>query len=110
MVEWRSARDQTGRIEVLLTHMKNLGAAHCATTLDERLAGMRTKWHLSGTSAIQEVEQRLKGKNFREVCWRDIYDVKQANVASIKNLTKGLMLARQNVVKYREKAFAGLSP
>ena len=97
VADWRAARDRTGWIEILLTHLRNLGAEHSATTLDERMAGMRTKRHFSGTSAVQEVENRMKGRDYREVCWRNIQDVRQANAASIKSLKKGLLMSRQAV-------------
>ena len=59
VAEWRTARDLTGRIEILLTHLKNLGAENSASSLDERLASMRTKRHLSGPSAKDEVAMKL---------------------------------------------------
>ena len=48
---WREAREQAGRLEVLLNHTKNLGREGCGTALDERLGSLRTKRHLSGRSA-----------------------------------------------------------
>ena len=43
---WRATREQAGRLEILLTHIKNLGKENCATRLDERLAASRTQRHL----------------------------------------------------------------
>ena len=60
VVEWRTVREQCGRIEVLLTHHKNLGSKKLATALDKRIAGSRTRRHLSGPSAKYDVELKMK--------------------------------------------------
>ena len=87
-----------------------MGSQDSATALDERLASNRTKWHLSGTSRSNEIARKLEEEQCLEnVCWRDVKDVRVANNTSISNLRKGLALARQKVVKVRERALAGLS-
>ena len=69
VAEWRTARDLTGRIEILLTHLKNLGAENSASSLDERLASLRTKRHLPGPSAKDEVAMKLEnGVESEKVC------------------------------------------
>ena len=109
VAEWRTARDLTGRIEILLTHLKNLGAARCASSLDERLASLRTKRHLSGPSAKNEVTMKLEsGLDIEGMCWRNASDVRDANNASMRNLRKGLSVARTKVMQKREKVLAGL--
>ena len=60
VAEWRAARERTGRLEVLLDHLKKLGIKNSATALDERLASLRTKRHLAGASAQSEVSQIVK--------------------------------------------------
>ena len=110
VAEWRTARDLTGRIEILLTHLKNLGAENSASSLDERLASMRTKRHLSGPSAKDEVAMKLDiGVRSDKVCWRNVSDVKDANTASMRNLRKGLSVARKKLMQKREQALASLS-
>ena len=39
VAEWRAAWKQTGKLEVLLDHLKKLGMENSATAPDERLAG-----------------------------------------------------------------------
>ena len=81
---WKAAREQAGKLEILLTHIKNLGRERCATPLDERLAALRTKRHLSGTSAQIEVSQRLNNSEEpSEIYWRSDGDIRQANRAQI---------------------------
>ena len=60
VADWTTARDQAGKLEVLLTHLKNLGKERCATALIERLAGQNTKRHLAGRSVKQEVAQIIE--------------------------------------------------
>ena len=104
---WREARDQAGRLEVLLNHTMNLGKLGCGTALDERLGSLRTKRHLSGTSSKLEVSEKLSNSSEpNRICWRKISDVRQATNASVRSLKKGLLLAREKVVKLREKALA----
>ena len=109
VAEWRSAREQTGRLEVLLAHLKNLGSVNSASALDEKLASQRTKRHLSGPSSKYEILQKLKSEEGDDVCWRNICDVKLANNASIRNIRKGLAMTRKKVVEVREKVLYGLS-
>ena len=104
---WREAREQAGRLEVLLNHTENLGRLGCGTALDERLGALRTKRHLSGRSARIEVSEKLSNSSEpNKICWRKVSDVRQATNASIRNLRKGLLLTRKKVVKLREEALA----
>ena len=104
---WRKAREESGRLEVLLKHTRNLGELGCGTALDERLGALRTKRHLAGKSARIEVSEKLQqSKVTSEICWRNVQDVRQATNASIKHIRKGLLLARKKVVTLREEALA----
>ena len=80
--EWITAREQAACIEVLLNHHISLGLRKCATNLDERIGSQRTKRHLTGTSAKIEVSRRLEEQNSKEICWRDVKDIEQANAAT----------------------------
>ena len=86
VAEWRAAREWTGRLEVLLDHLKKLGIKNSATALDERLASLRTKRHLAGASAQCEVPQIVnQGCDISEKCWRNVEDVRRVNSGSISN-------------------------
>ena len=80
----------------------------CATNLDERIGSQRTKRHLTGTSARIELSRRLEEKSVKEICWRDVKDIEQANAATVRCLRKGLTLAREEVVRKRVKALGEL--
>ena len=106
--EWITAREQAARIEVLLNHHVTLRSRKCATNLDERIGSQRTKRHLTGTSARIEVSRRLEERSVKEICWRDVKDMEQANAATVRSLRKGLAQAREEVVRKRVKALGEL--
>ena len=105
MAGWRAARDRAGKLEFLLLHLKNLGLNHSTTALDERIASMRTKRHLSGTSVKNEVSRIVKTEEgISEKCWRDTRILKTVNAVSIRNVRKDLRLLRKDLVMKRERA------
>ena len=106
--EWVTAREQAARIEVLLNHHVALGLRKCATNLDEPIGSQRTKKHRTGTSGKIEVSRRLEEQNVKEIFWRDVKDIEQANAATVRSLRKGLTLAREEVVKKSVRALGEL--
>ena len=77
LAELRATREQVGKLEVLLSHLKRLRGSGSATAIDEKIASIKTKRYLASTSAKIEISRIMTmEKEPSERCWRDIRNVK----------------------------------
>ena len=59
LAELRAAKEQIGKLEVLLSHLKSLRESGSATAIDEKIASTKTKRYLASTSAKIEISRIL---------------------------------------------------
>ena len=75
--EWTRTKETVAKLEVLVKLHKILWALGASSLLDERLAGDRTRRHLSGLSSRMEIESKRQANGrFDGVCWRRSTDVR----------------------------------
>ena len=76
--EWTRMKETVAKLEVLVKLHRVLWALGASSLLDERLAGDRTRRHLSGPSSRIEIEsKRQVNGRFDGVCWRRSADVRR---------------------------------
>ena len=98
LAELRAAKEQIGKLEVLLSHLKSLRESGSATAIDEKIASTKTKRYLASTSAKIEISRiLLMEEEPSDRCWRDVRNVKSATAASVRNVRKGLRMAKESI-------------
>ena len=104
-------KETVAKLEVLVKLHKVLWALGASSLLDERLAGDRTRRHLSGPSSRIEIEsKRQVNGRFDGVCWRRAADVRRVLEANMSSLRGGLRKARVEAAKLEASWMEDLPP
>ena len=94
---WQAARERTTRLEVLVSHQRDLVESSLASNNDESLASNRTLNDLLGPSSKFQTFRRLRNPLRTMDCWRSKKEVNRVSKDTLETSSEGLWKARIEV-------------
>ena len=101
--KWTTAMERTVRLEALAKHYTSLWKLGLAPCQEVNIASQITRRHLSGPSAVVEVNKRLEKVKLEETCWLESGDMRLVSRATCMKIRRSLKESRQNVAYSRSK-------